>query len=575
MPSDIQELLTHEDVTKFMNEAEECGLVAVRIKSESPDPYARQPLVAFFYTPKQGYFLQLDKYPLLLQTCKPVFNRSNLIKVFHDGKRDLKFLYRFWGPDGEDYVYCQGIFDTYIASKLLPDEQKLSLKDLCQKYLGRSLPDSPDPSDAQLEASLLLDLRIPLRKALLEQSMVKAAKMEFDLIPVIAYMELTGIYMDRERWEMVWQKWRTRQKVLAEKLSQSLGSHLPGALFGSEIFNPDSHQQVKEALHAMGLNVTNVGENSLKPYVDSYEEVADLLAYRQVASAVQNCGNIFIDHIHPLTKRIHSHYEQIGAATGRMSCSNPNIQQVPRQYEIRTCFTAPSDKKLIVADYSQIELRVAASIAKDRRMLEAYHQTQDLHSLTASLILGLPIRQVSSKDRQKAKAVNFGLLYAMGAKGLAEYAANQYGVKLSLEEAHQFCQRFFKAYSGIAKWHEQTKKLIQSAGNRTGTIRSAAGRVFRYDGSTSLSWLLNAPVQGGAAEVMKRAMVRLFSVLDQSIARIVGVVHDELIVECDASQAENILIEVKKQMEAAGREFYPDVPFVSEASIANSWGEAK
>lgn len=164
-----------------------------------------------------------------------------------------------------------------------------------------------------------------------------------------------------------------------------------------------------------------------------------------------------------------------------MSCGGPNIQQIPRDKQFRACFTAPAGSKLVIADYSQIELRVVAEISKDRRMIEAYRNGEDLHRLTASLLTGKRIEEVLKAERQSAKAVNFGLVFAMGARGLQGYASETYGVDMSLEQAEQFRNRFFQAYQGVAAWHKQ----LQDHPPRES--RTLAGRKFVFGGNSGLA----------------------------------------------------------------------------------------
>jgi DNA polymerase I-like protein with 3'-5' exonuclease and polymerase domains len=162
------------------------------------------------------------------------------------------------------------------------------------------------------------------------------------------------------------------------------------------------------------------------------------------------------------TGRIHPNFKQLGAATGRFSCTEPNLQGIPRSKEFRRCIKVKASHKLVMADYSQIELRVVAEISGDQRMIQAYRDGVDLHRLTASLLSGKPLDQITPEDRQSARAVNFGLIYAMGAEGLRGYAKVVYNVDLPLEEAIRCRSRFFDAYSGIAAWHKLTGSKVSS-----------------------------------------------------------------------------------------------------------------
>lgn len=559
---------------------------AIDTETTGLDPWQNRLRLVQLATPTVTFVIDADAVGNL-QPLLPLLQNPSCIKVFHNAKFDLPFLARRVAPQRPFGTIFKGLFDTMIAGILLresPDGHSLAA--LSRHYLGQTIDKTEQRSDwtgplsegqiayAAEDAAILLPLRRVLRQRLIDAGLVKVAKLEFDLVPVVADMEQTGFFLDLDAWERVWSELRAERDRLDQQVRQSLGAYMPATLFGSEVFNPDSPEQVLKALHGLGLDVTHTGEKELKPYAETHEPVADLLRYRAAAKAVAACGDVFPRYVHKITGRIHARYQQIGARTGRMSCRDPNVQQVPRRpSSIRACFRAPEGRKLIVADYSQIELRVAAALANDARMLEAYRTGQDLHRLTASLLTGTAPDAVTAEQRQAAKAVNFGLLFAMGARGLANYAATQYGVHLSLEQAEKFRTRFFQAYSGLRRWHDEARRLLDQAKEPL-ALRTVSGRLFRAELPCSLSTLLNTPVQGSAADIMKRAMVRVHLALaSRCDARIVAVVHDELIVEAAASDAEEALEIVRSEMTKAGADFFTTVPFEAAARIVQHWGE--
>jgi DNA polymerase-1 len=177
-----------------------------------------------------------------------------------------------------------------------------------------------------------------------------------------------------------------------------------------------------------------------------------LLDYRETVKRAGTYGESWLkDYLHVLTGRVHADYFQLGAASGRMSCTHPNVQNLPRSGDYRRCVRGEEGTVIVKADFSQIELRIAAVLAQERNMLEAFRQGTDLHAVTASRVLGIPLAEVGKAQRQLAKALNFGLLYGMGAKGLRAYAAANYKVILSDSEATQHRQRFFLAYPGLLR----------------------------------------------------------------------------------------------------------------------------
>jgi DNA polymerase-1 len=244
-----------------------------------------------------------------------------------------------------------------------------------------------------------------------------------------------------------------------------------------------------------------------------------------------------------------------------MSCKEPNLQQLPRDARYRRCFVAPPGRVLVMADYSQIELRAAAKIAGDRRMLAAYQSGEDLHTLTARSLLGK--NEVSMGDRQLAKAVNFGLLYGQGAAGLMRYALANYGVKLTEDEARRHREAFFRTYPGLRKWH-------RSVGDPAIETRTLAGR--RRADVTAFTEKLNTPVQGTAADGLKRALALLW---DRRAARpdafTVLFVHDEIVIEAPEPDADLAAAWLRRAMIDGMAPLIDPVPVDVEVTVGPTW----
>ncbi|KAF8818023.1 putative helicase, partial [Cardiosporidium cionae] len=262
--------------------------------------------------------------------------------------------------------------------------------------------------------------------------------------------------------------------------------------------------------------------------------------------------------------RIHPNFNQYGAESGRFSCDNPNLQQIPRDPRFRSCFIPSPHHKFIIADFSQIELRVAAELANDETMISAYNQKEDLHRLTASLVTGKPLSSIQSADRQLAKAVNFGLIYGMSIWKFREYAENYYGVKLSMKEASLFYSNFFKHYKGIYAWHDAAKT------RRPLETRTQSNRRVLLDRS-SFTKVLNYPVQGTSADITKESLANLPAALSSLNARIVMCVHDEIIIEAPENEAEESKKILIREMESAGNKFLKRVPCIADAVIGDNW----
>jgi DNA polymerase I len=233
--------------------------------------------------------------------------------------------------------------------------------------------------------------------------------------------------------------------------------------------------------------------------------------------------------------RIHASWRQLRAATGRMACDHPNLQNIPRSGPLRSYIRAPEGRVFVIADYSQIELRIAAKISGDREMLSAYTEGRDLHTLTAQNLTGR--EDISKDDRKLAKAVNFGLLYGMGAKGLRVYALKSYGVEMSPEEAALYRRRFFQSYPGLKRWHDNERRAWIRGRTETRTL---TGR--RRMNVQKLTDRLNSPVQGTAADGLKLALALLWERRGQCPGATPFLAcHDEVVVECYAEQAADVM----------------------------------
>jgi DNA polymerase I len=276
-------------------------------------------------------------------------------------------------------------------------------------------------------------------------------------------------------------------------------------------------------------------------------------------------GRSWIDFIHG--GRIYANWVQLGTDAGRSSCKKPNLQQVPKDPRYRKCFKAPPGRVLVKADYSQLQLRIACKVAQERRMLAAYRNGDDLRTLTAKSITGKD--EVTKAERQTAKAVNFGLLFGLGAKGLRSYAAAEYGVELSAEEAATYRNRFFETYPALARWHRREGRSSAKE------CRTLLGRRRLLDDKTPYTHRLNSPVQGSEADGAKLAMALLWERREQCPGAFpVLFVHDEIVVEADADKAEDAAEWLKSAMIDGMKDVIAPVPCEVEADIIPTWGGA-
>jgi DNA polymerase-1 len=289
-----------------------------------------------------------------------------------------------------------------------------------------------------------------------------------------------------------------------------------------------------------------------------------------VQKALTSYGENILSEINPTTGRIHADFRQIGAPTGRFACTNPNVQQVPHAIEYRRCFRAPEGRKLIISDYSQIELRILADFTNDQGFIDAFNSGADLHRVTAAQVFNVKLEDVTGEQRSFAKRLNFGVVYGIGAQRFATMTG------LSQTEAEDILRRYFATYRQLDAWLRDAAR--QAVRERTAP-RTVAGRLarFRFDSEDRQAVSLaqrngkNTPIQGSSADILKRALRLLHDRLRDTSACIVNIVHDEIVVEADAADAAEIAKTVEEAMCAAGEEYVKKVPVKVETEVADEW----
>ena len=546
-------------------------MLALDIETTGLDPLTDQiRLVQIAAKDLPVLIVDLFQCPNGLSALTPLLANKS-VKVIHNAKFELKFLL-------QNGLELKGqIFDSMLAEQLFHAgirEHSSTLEHLAQFYLKRPLDKEQQNSDwradltadqlayAAVDAEILLPLREKLISRLTSKKLIEVAQLEFDCVWAIAQMELAGFRLDQSQWRRYQQKIDHQVEVYQAKVRGRFHDWVDK--HGQQL-NLNSPQQLKVALASKGIKVNSTKREVLKRH-SHHPMVADLLDYKKWRSQQSKYGNKILQFAHPRTGRIHADYHQLGTETGRLSCRNPPLQQIPTQQQVRSCFVPAEGYRLVIADYSQIELRVAAQITQDQRMIEAYRSGEDLHRLTASLLTEIVIAEVTDEQRQAAKAVNFGLLYAMGSKALRDYARNNYQVEISLVQAEEFKDKFFDSYHGFASYFERVKaqKLKQ--------IKTLSGRVRHYKmGFAPLTQALNTPIQGSAADIIKRALADLPAQLIDTPAQIVACIHDEIILEVEEAQAETAKQILEQVMVTAGEHYLTDVPVVVEATMADSW----
>lgn len=525
-----------------------------------------------------------------VQTLQPLFAEEQSLKIAHNYKFDYMMLQRA-GLD------IQGpAFDTMIAGYLLDADQKLKMDAMAQKYLnyepiaiekligsGRKekTMDEIPPEEITVyaceDADITLRLYEVLSDSLGEDELQDIAeKLEFPLMEVLAKMEMEGILVDRDILEELSTTLREDLIALEEKIYDKAGTE----------FNINSPKQLGEVMFdKMGLppgKKTKTGQYStaesvLTKLAADYEMPELILEYRALSKLKSTYVDALPKLINEETGRIHTDFNQSVAATGRLSSSNPNLQNIPirteRGREIRKAFIAEEGHQLLSADYSQVELRVIASMAKDENMIQTFQNGEDIHSRTAKEVFELDaLDDVTGNQRRKAKEVNFGIPYGVSAYGLA----NRLGI--SNNEGKEMIDQYFARFPAIQDYIDETKAFAKE----NGYVKTLMGRRRYIPQINSGNWnvrsfaertAINMPIQGTAADIIKKAMIDIQRYLEENEldTRMLLQVHDELIFSIPDEEADEVPAKLKELMETA---YELAVPLEVDMGLADNWLQA-
>ncbi len=541
---------------------------------------------------------QQIEFATAISLLKPVLEDPAILKIGHNLKYDSHILSRaenggIWLRPVDDTMCLSFVLDAgrverhgldYLAMHWL-QVQTIKYEELCGKGASQIPFAETDPEAACAyaaeDADISLRLWMMLKPRLAREGMAAVyERLERPLISVLAEMEAAGISVDPAILRRLSNDFASRMEKLEKAIHQAAGQD----------FNVASPKQLGEILFdRMGLEggkksktgAWSTDANILEDLAAQGVEIARLvLDYRQLAKLKSTYTDALTASILPDTGRVHTSFSMVGAATGRLSSSDPNLQNIPiRTAEgrsIRTAFIARPGHLLLSADYSQIELRLVAHVAGERSMLEAFHKGIDIHAQTASEVFGVPLEGMDSETRRRAKAINFGIIYGISGFGLAR----QLGIPQG--EARDYIKAYLERFPGISAYMDAIKKTAK----QNGFVETLFGRRLHIRGLSASNpaqrgfaerQAINAPIQGSAADIIKRAMIRLPGELAAAglTAKMLLQVHDELIFEVPEAEAEACARLVVAVMEAAPTPVLElAVPLVAEAGLASSWAEA-
>ena len=580
-----------EDIRAFKDGIEG----SIVINSYLTDPVQHEPVgiglgsvsedVWFLYSGSNSY----DKRALiqtLMSETRDIFESPEIAKISHDIKKEYILLKR-------QGIHMRGmVYDTMIASYLLnPNKSSHSLNETTLDYLyfrkkdiddlisNKKTIDDIDRNElvdiARTDIAVIKKLKSELFMRLKGEGLFDIYRdIEMPLIEVLASMELTGIKVDIEKLHEL-SKQLQRQLIELQRMIYELAH---------EEFNINSPQQLSRILfEKLGLKPRKKTKTGYSTEVKVLEELARehelpslILQWRSLTKLKSTYIDALPRLINRRTGRIHTTFNQAVTSTGRLSSSDPNLQNIPIRGEIgrliRAAFVADEGYYLLSADYSQIELRILAHLSGDKGLIDAFKRGEDIHTRTASELFGVSERDVTAEMRRVAKTVNFGIVYGISAYGLSE------SIGVSVEEAQTYIDRYFKTHEGVKHYID---RIIEMA-KKHGYVRTLFGRKRAIPELNAASvhqrnlgerLAMNTPVQGTAADIIKLAMISIYRRLRERNleSRLILQVHDELLLEVKENELDEIRDIVREEMEGV---IQLDVPLIVEIGFGRDWAEA-
>lgn len=527
-----------------------------------------------------------------LEELKKIIENKDLTIIGHNIKYDLQVLKNY-------NIEIKGkIFDTMIASYLLNPEnrqhnidalsfyelnwQKINSDDLFEKDIKEKKFSEINIEKLAIYSCEDADFTFKLKEILLKKLQKNKLEklfntIELPLIEILANMERNGILLDVSFLKNLGQDLKKDIKKIVKKIYE----------LADQEFNINSTKQLKEILFSkmtinpIGLRKTKTGYSTATEELEKIKHLHPILGliqeYRELSKLVSTYIDALPKLINPETKRINTSYNQTITATGRLSSSEPNLQNIPIRTDlgnkIRQAFIAPPKKILLSSDYSQIELRIMAHLSGDKNLVSAFKNNLDIHRSTAAAINQIPLEQVSDKLRRQAKAINFGILYGQGPHGLSQ------GAGITYQQAREFIEKYFASYTGVKKFIDKT---IESAritnytetmfGRRRFISEINSNEIMKKKAAERMA--INSPIQGSAADIIKIAMIEIYNkiIKKESDIKMLLQVHDELIFEVTESKVDYYCHKIKEIMENVST---LKVPLLVEISKGKNWGQMK
>lgn len=567
-----------KELPKVAAALKDADVIGTDIETTGLSPRDSQVRLLQLATPDETFIVDL----FAVDNIEPLREvlEGGAVKILQNAKFDYAFLFWHFG------VRLAPLFDTMLAAQLLSggnhEGRSYALDAIAERYLDEAVDKSGQITDwsgelsvrqleyAAKDARVLLPLREKLADSLESEKLKLVSRIEFGAVGPLAEMELAGLKLDVAKWRELEVVVRERRDLAAEKL----GSYFPqpeGMLplegIGPSL-NLNSPKQISDAFKSLGIELADTKVWTLLKV--EHPAAKALLHYRELQKKLGTYLETYPKYIDEKTGRIHASFIQCRVPTGRLACTNPNVQQIPNEDEFRSCFVAEDRNTLVIADYSQIELRILAEVSEDPEFVRAFNEGEDLHRLTASTMYSVPLDSVTKEQRSDAKRINFGLMYGRGAKSLSAQlgASEARGRKLIAD--------YFASYPKVQQLlHETADRATKER-----TLRTLAGRVRKFRAEDGMNRqergalrreAMNYPIQGASADIAKLALIYINKTLRDTDAKLINSIHDEFVIECPEAAAPEISEKVKQAMTQAGEKLLRKVPVEVEVMTSKAW----
>jgi DNA polymerase I len=582
-------ITSEEEAKKAMEEISRHSIMSIDTECTALDPFKAKMSLIQIGVDRANYVFDIrgdtEFSDYTLDILIPILTNEKIKKILQNAAFDMKLIKLNTG------YYLKNVYDTMLAEQLLHLGLKFgraNLGALVLKHLGIHMDKEPQgsfsdyyqkfkPYQLEYAANDVVVLREIMSSQMMnikKYGLEAAADLEFDFLKPMCEMELNGITMDVDKWRVIMSDIDDERREAENKIASILNANeSQNTLFGVSLINIDSNVQLKKALRKYGLEIDSTDVSELQkhaglPLVDA------ILTYRKTQKLISTYGEALLDKISEITGRLHTDFRQM-VSTGRMSSSNPNLQNIPKKQKFRSCFIAKPGYSLLTSDMSGAELRILGNVSADPIFVESYANGIDLHTRTASEVFKVPMENVTKEMRGAAKAINFGLCYGLSKYGLARR------LKITEKKAEEMIETYFDRYRGVKKYLDQAA----SSSISNGYSSTISGRKRFYDVP---GWEhpdrkrivasikrrgMNAGIQGANADTIKKAMVLLVDRLEQGgyDAKLVLTVHDEVVVEAKDDQRYEVAEVVSSSLVDGFGYYFHLIPMEADTLIGPCW----